>query len=681
MAEEMLSLRNEIADPELGEESDGEYCSSGDFMEDLGGDNLESVPAPQTLSPEQTHGWVGLKPCWPRRLLHVATMTSFVRDDGNAYGRHKEPKYNILSYTWGRFTNPTGRAIQIKGVEWPIPAIEESHFSVEEFEAVIRQVGCDVDFVWVDIACIHQEDEILKAEDVGDQAGIFKNAHKAFIWLNRLARSTLAACIEEIGCDGMFGLMKLANTGLLAEDTDSWTKSITEGWESVIAALAELFGDQWFSSLWTLQESILRRDAFILSREGAYIYTSLSNRPWQYKALAGACQEYYGSLLPFSNIPTARERNYITRLSKARTRAQDLLSKDANIATSLCALIHHRGLSFAWTSNPNVAYCVGQYRATKYPLDRIFGIMQIYGIKVSLPKTSEDETAQLRDLEDEFGRELVKMSPLLSQMFVHAEASKPRRSWLITQKCSVPPVLDIRGGRFESDTTNLCHMSVGDHGNIIFRGKAWAFMELLKAISLGDSMCDTDFRKAICQILQNHGVRSSNTIIPQQPTSLDPLTMEDTAVFHSVRPPGFRARSREIRLRPPSDAPQVSILLDRHRELPPGALDPELDFIEPESRYRDEELYTLMVGIQVARIYGEDNLRVLLLGQIPNTGLNVNIGLVLLLCGAGPHNSEASRWERIGLVVWHVVPSQYDLTKEESTAPLPPWCKLEGEIL
>jgi hypothetical protein len=681
MAEESLTIQNEMADLQSGEESEEEDCSSGDFMEELGGDNIESVPAPQTLSPEQTHGWMGLEPCWPRRLLHIATMTSFVRDDGNAYGGHKEPKYNILSYTWGRFTNPTGRAIQINGVEWSIPAIDESHFTVEEFEAVIRQVGRDVDFVWVDIACIHQEDETVKAEDVGNQAGIFRNAHKAFIWLNRLECSTLTGCIEEICCDGMFGLMKLGHTGQLADDTtDSWTQSIKDGWESVIVALVELFGDHWFSSLWTLQESILRRDAFILSREGAYIYTSLSNRPWQYKVLAGAFQEYYGSLLPFSNIPSARERNYITRLSEARSRAQDLLAKDADIATSLCELIHHRGLSFAWTSNPNVAYCVGQYRATKYPLDRIFGIMQIYGIKVSLPKMSEDVPVQLRELEDQFGRELVKMSPLLSQMFVHAETSKPRRSWLITQKCSVPPVLDIRGARFESEKTNLCHMSVGDDGNISFCGKAWDFMELLKAISLGDSMGNTDFRQAICQILQNHGLPSSDNIPPQS-ASLDPLTTADIAAFHPVRPPGFRAQSREIRLRPSTDAPQVSILLDRHRELPAGALDPELDFIEPGSRYRDEELYTLMVGIQVARVYGEDNLRVLLLGQIPHAGLNVNIGVVLLRCGAGPQNAAANRWERIGLVVWHVIPSQYDLRKEESTAPLPPWSKLEGEIL
>ena len=205
-------------------------------------------------------------------------------------------------------------------------------------------------------------------------------------------------------------------------------------------------------------------------------------------------------------------------------------------------------------------------------------------------------------------------------------------------------------------------------------------MKVLKAVTLGDSMSTPDFRTAISHIVQNHGQRSSETIA-QQTTLLDPLTAEDVAPFQSVRPPGFRAQSNEIRLRPSTDAPQVSILLDGHRELSSGALNPQLDFIEPGSRYRDEELYTLMVGFQVARMYGENNLRVLLLGQIPHAGLNVDIGLILLRIPGGQHDSEPDMWERIGLVVWHVIPSQYDLRKPQPIPALPLWFDFEGEIM
>ncbi len=205
MPEQSLSVGDIADESKHVEVSEGEVSDFEDFMEDLGGDNIENLPAPRLLSPEQTHGWMGLQAAWPRRLLHVVTLTSVVRNDGNVFAGVKEPRYDILSYTWGRFTCSKGRAIDVRGIEWKIPAIDESHFTVEEFEAVIRQVGRDVEFIWVDIACIHQEDEALKAEDVGNQAGIFKNAHKAFIWLNRLKQPILTACMEEICCDGMFG--------------------------------------------------------------------------------------------------------------------------------------------------------------------------------------------------------------------------------------------------------------------------------------------------------------------------------------------------------------------------------------------------------------------------------------------------------------------------------------------
>ena len=677
MAEQNGPQGDDMTNLEYGADSEGGLSGSDDVMEELGGDNIETAITAGSVAPEQTPGWMELIPAWPHRLLHVGTMTSVLRDDGNVYAGYVQPRYNILSYTWGRFTNPASESINIKGTEWSIPAIDERHFSVEEFEAVIRQVGRDVEFIWVDVACIHQENDNEKTEEVSRQAGIFKNAHKAYIWLNRLEHSILTTSIEEICCEGMFKLMKLGDTRFLAENPDGWTKFTRDWWESVRAALEKLFSDHWFSSLWTLQESILRRDAFILSREGAEIFTSLSKRPWQLKAVASACQEYYESLLPFSNIPTPRERNYITRLP--RSQALQLLSDEADIATSLCELIHQRGLGFVWTSNPNVAYSVGQHRATREPLDRIFGIMQIYGIKCTQSNSSKDLSAQLQDLEDRFGSELVTMSPLLSQMFIHAEVSKPRRSWLITQKCSVPPSLDIRGSRFESGESNLCLMSVGNQGHIEFCGKAWHFKDLLKSVTLGDSMSNADFQKAISRILQNHYLEPSNSI-GQQTALLDPLTSEDAAVFHSVRPPGFRQHSREVRLRPASNAPQVSILLDRYHELPVGAQMRELDFIEPGFRYRDEELYTLMVGIQVARTYGENNLQVLLLGQIPHAGLNVNIGLILLLVCKGEPASNICRWERIGLVVWHVPPSQYDLKSGNPKAPLPLWYDLEGQI-
>lgn len=659
--------------------SDNEVLSSDDVMEELGGDNIQAAIASESAipMPMQSPGWTELMPAWPSRLLHVETMTSVPRGKGNIYAGHVEPRYNILSYTWGRFTNPASRSVDVKGVEWSIPAIDESHFSVEEFEDVIRKVGRGVNFIWLDVACIHQEDDEEKAEEVGRQAGIFKNAYRAYIWLTLLEDSALTTCVERVCCDGMFNLMKLGDVRSMVEDPAGWTKDIKDGMESTRAALKGLFTDPWFSSLWTLQESILRRDSFILSRKGAEIFTSLSNRPWQLKGVASSCYEYLESLLPFSNIPTPRERNYITRLPHGP--ALELLSGEADSATSLCELIRRSGLGFVWTSNPNLAYCVGQYRATKEPLDRIFGIMQIYGINCAQSSGSTEVSVRVQELEDRFGSELVKMSPLLSQMFLHATFSRPRRSWLITQQCTVPAALDIRGSGFESSGTSLCQMSVGHEGHIEFCGKAWGFKGLLRWVTIGHSVDDTVFQQAISRVLQRHGSQATGSINKEE-RRLDQLTLEDAGILSSMRPPRFGQDRKEIRLRPSSGAPQVSILLDRHHELPLGSLERDMDLIVPGTSRRDEELYTLLVGIQVARTHGEDNLRVLLLGQIPHAGLMISIGLILLLVHARQADSKAHRWERIGLVVWHAPWSQQAPTQGDPIPPLRLSYELNGQI-
>ena len=84
----------------------------------------------------------GLEPGWPRRLLHVPSMTSLEKQDGHIYGNDKEPAYNILSYTWGRWEVPQGNsALMVHGVPWTIPAVDESHFSVTELKKVISRIS------------------------------------------------------------------------------------------------------------------------------------------------------------------------------------------------------------------------------------------------------------------------------------------------------------------------------------------------------------------------------------------------------------------------------------------------------------------------------------------------------------------------------------------------------------
>ncbi|KAL3491651.1 hypothetical protein BJX62DRAFT_236917 [Aspergillus germanicus] len=111
--------------------------------------------------------------CWPRRLLHIPTMTSIERTAISIYNGIQEPSYGILSYTWGRWESRDTDPIVIRRTPWRIPAVTPEHFTREMLQGVINQIGRHVDYLWIDIACIDQEDQAMKMDEVSRQVGIF----------------------------------------------------------------------------------------------------------------------------------------------------------------------------------------------------------------------------------------------------------------------------------------------------------------------------------------------------------------------------------------------------------------------------------------------------------------------------------------------------------------------------
>lgn len=147
---------------------------------------------------------------WPRRLLHVPSMTSLEWKPGNRYGDHAAPRYNAVSYTWGRYDLDIPgakrmkkyrdtKAIQIKGIKWPVPRISPEQFSVDQFQRLIWQACESVDdiegqrdFLWLDVACIDQNNGPQKYAEIGRQAIIFHGAQRVFVWLTKLHGESLS---------------------------------------------------------------------------------------------------------------------------------------------------------------------------------------------------------------------------------------------------------------------------------------------------------------------------------------------------------------------------------------------------------------------------------------------------------------------------------------------------------
>lgn len=99
--------------------------------------------------------------------------------------------------------------------------------------------------------------------------------------------------------------------------------------------------------------------------------------------------------------------------------------------------IDKAGFNSLHADNPIMLYGVARFREAKYPLDRVYAIMQIFGLR--LGETVQPERSfSLAELEDQLGEALVMRSPLLSQLFVHLRPPQTGRSWRISQYSRVP---------------------------------------------------------------------------------------------------------------------------------------------------------------------------------------------------------------------------------------------------
>jgi hypothetical protein len=300
---------------------------------------------------------------WPRRLLRVSEWTSYKRREATdresvLYGRAKNPEYNILSYTWGRFQakpSENGSSIDVAGISWTIPRIhydpDQGGFNREAFERVLEVVARGVDFIWLDIACVPQGSDIqntdLEAEaddEIGRQAGIFARAKDAYIWLHDLSTEEL-------------------RSGIRALRHRKWDEAKT------------ILGDRWFSSIWTLQEAFLRKDAVFLSKSGE----------------VATCHGEVVTLQTFVDLTD----------ELLHAPGWNLIYDD----------LRYCGIETLKARNPLVLLGAVPHRYASWEEDKVCGIMQIFGLHL-------DRTRGLPALRDDLCKSINIKSPVIAQAFV-----------------------------------------------------------------------------------------------------------------------------------------------------------------------------------------------------------------------------------------------------------------------
>lgn len=409
---------------------------------------------------------------WPKRLLYVPEMKSYERQDGNCYGGTKEPLYNIISYTWGRWQDLSIRAsaLPVEGITWDIPAVQSHIFTADDFKTALDAVSAGVDWVWVDIACIDQLNSRVRDEEVGRQAGIFAGAERAFVWLhqspihklqdfadNLFSISARAQGDEETIMN--FGAGDVAVRWGLDPDTgvpscvmdDTWVRDV----ERTLQFLEE---DPWFSSLWTLQELYLRPAANILSREGLQIQRQGYLEVGMINLLAA-----------WGDIETVIQRA-IRNLTDSGDEQSVLRERTAAVMARMDRL------ALGAADNPVLLYSAAGYRSATFEEDRIYGIMQVYGLK--LGKTAKPGTQfSLSELEIQFAVAINEKSAAWGQMFVHKTHQPPGRHWCISQSSWLPECCQLSC----LETRSRCSISVDTAGQASFQGLSCSFLQLKNA--------------------------------------------------------------------------------------------------------------------------------------------------------------------------------------------------------
>lgn len=416
-----------------------------------------SPPPPPPPPPPIPNHWPGgtllkhqgssFSSTWPHRLLYVPSMTSYVREEPDTYNGVSAPQYNVLSYTWGNFLDPTEIAISVNGVDWPIPAIRKGHFTADTFKTAIARAASGVryrcDWLWVDIACIPQKHENetemardLRGQEIGRQVDIFRRAQEAFAWLSHMKTSELCGSQPFINIEDF---LDYANQGVSirgAEDANSYLNMCENKFRLFETWMSKFLSHPWLSSLWTLQEMILRQDAWVLFDDGLFVlYHGDKVTPWTFSQIKTDvyCLRSISKGRHIEILENAEDvavsgnfKSHKGCANRMRKRFEKLL--EVQIL---------KGLDASKVTIPNTAYSAARHRNATELVDRIFGIVQIYEISCNPDPAGEDETAKLHALEDEFGAKLIAKSSLLSQIFIHSSEEPPRRTWLITQKCIV----------------------------------------------------------------------------------------------------------------------------------------------------------------------------------------------------------------------------------------------------
>lgn len=386
-------------------------------------------------------------------------MTSYPWTPGNRYGGVKEPTYNAISYTWGRFVlkdedaaYSSTRPLHVKGIHWPVPRINPLHFTEGQFQHIMNTLSHyyndpnddefeAAEFVWLDVACIDQSFPRTAEyySEIGRQAKIFRGAQEVVVWLTTFDGTRMGRWWNQLKrVEEPIAGVEVGNPPSV--DMNVWLSGLR-------ALLAQMRAEPWFTSLWTLQEAFLSPKATIFCREGRYR---------DQFGRVGSTHVRTGSLIDF----IYRWTDVLRRLQSIRIALQfhdmsisqsDVLSLENEIrAIGILDAARLEAQQFRIfenndfqpstpMGNPLALLASSHNRECSHVDDRVRGIMQVFDLRLgeSSPNAIPGKAYSLQELEDELGSELLLKYPISSHLIVQDMNCPARKTWRVNSQSTL----------------------------------------------------------------------------------------------------------------------------------------------------------------------------------------------------------------------------------------------------
>lgn len=262
----LADLRRSVEELQCSVSSDG--TSHDDFRWDA-----RQVPLSELrLPPRQPHSgtgrfeWIGQENHFPANYLwdsktdSTVFATPAVLKDG----------YIAVSWTWGRFQSKNGTHkifLDVPGTKWRVPSLPRGSHGREllsDMKSCLRKIP-DCRYFWVDVLCIDQGfgSGRERQAEIEKQAKIFADAKGVvcYLWQEEESESL---------CKAIQGLGELLDWALVFGEPpeESSQFEATPDPHCFHHLFNKLRSNDWFTSLWTLQEIVLAPAGVWLTRFG-----------------------------------------------------------------------------------------------------------------------------------------------------------------------------------------------------------------------------------------------------------------------------------------------------------------------------------------------------------------------------------------------------------------------------